>query len=75
MKLEVRKIDSSLGVVLPAEVLDALHVKEGAILVMVPSEDGKGFVLRASDAEFQKQMRAARSLLSRYGATLRELSK
>jgi putative addiction module antidote len=75
MELKLRKIGNSYGVILPAEVLNALHVKEGATLTLIPNERGEGFQLRAEDVEFEEQMRVARSLMFRYGATLRELSK
>jgi putative addiction module antidote len=75
MELKLRKIGNSYGVLLPAEVLKALNVREGATLTLIPNERGEGYQLRAEDAEFEAQMRVARSLMSRYGATLRELSK
>lgn len=75
MNLKVRKIGNSYGVILPAEVLAALHVREGSTLSLVPDERGAGFQLKAEDAEFEEQMRVARSLMTRYSATLRELSK
>jgi hypothetical protein len=54
-------------------VLSALDVGEGSTLT--PDERGEGYQLRAGDAEFETQMRLARSLMSRYRATLRELAK
>jgi putative addiction module antidote len=73
MELELRKIGNSYGVILPAEVLKALQLKEGVTLTLVPNE--KGFQLSAVDAEFQAQMDAARTLMVRYRQTLRELAK
>lgn len=73
MELKVRKIGNSYGVILPAEVLKALQVKEGGVLTLLPH--GNGFQLSAEDAEFDEQMATARSLITRYGATLRELAK
>lgn len=75
MELKLRKIGNSLGVILPAEVLKVLQVREGSSLTLIPNERGEGFQLVAEDAEFEAQMRAARSLLSRYSSTLRELAK
>ncbi|MCB9878136.1 MAG: AbrB/MazE/SpoVT family DNA-binding domain-containing protein [Planctomycetes bacterium] len=75
MQLKLRKIGNSVGVILPAEVLSALHVREGSTLTLIPDERGDGYQLKAEDAEFEAQMEAARSLMSRYGATLRELAK
>jgi putative addiction module antidote len=73
MELKLRKIGNSLGVILPAEVLDALQVKEGGKLTLLPND--KGFQLSAEDVEFEAQMQRARSLMSRYRQTLRELAK
>ena len=73
MELKLRKIGNSFGVILPAAVLEALQVREGSTLTLVPND--KGFQLTAEDAEFQAQMDAARSLMTRYRQTLRELAK
>lgn len=73
MELKLRKIGNSYGVILPGEVLKALHVREGGTLTLLPNE--KGFQLTAEDAEFDDQMAIARSLIARYRQTLRELAK
>lgn len=73
MELKLRKIGNSYGVILPVDVLEALQVKEGGKLTLLPND--KGFQLSAEDAEFDEQMRRARSLMSRYSQTLRELAK
>ena len=54
MELKLRKIGDSYGVILPADVLDALQVKEGGKLTLLPNE--KGFQLTAEDSEFAAQM-------------------
>ena len=69
----MRKIGNALGVILPAAVLEALQVGEGGTLTLVPND--KGFQLTVEDAEFHAQMDAARSLMTRYRRTLRELAK
>ncbi len=74
MELKLRKIGNSYGVILPAEVLGVLQVKEGGTLLLLP-QAGSGFQLTAENAEFEKQMRSARSLMARYRETLRELAK
>ncbi|HEX6812961.1 MAG TPA: AbrB/MazE/SpoVT family DNA-binding domain-containing protein [Planctomycetota bacterium] len=73
MELKLRRIGNSYGVILPAEVLKALQVKEGGTLTLLPNE--KGYQLSIEDAEFEEQMRVARSLMTRYSQTLRELAK
>ena len=73
MELKLRKIGNSYGVILPGDVLDSLQVREGGMLTLLPNE--KGFQLSVEDAEFAAQMQRARSLMTRYAKTLRELSK
>ena len=73
MELKLRKIGNSYGVILPAEVVKALQVKDGSKLTLLPNE--KGYQLSVEDAEFEEQMRVARSLMKRYSRTLRELAK
>ena len=73
MELKLRKIGNSYGVILPAEVLKALQVKEGGSLTLLPND--KGFQLTAEDVEFQQQLQESRSLMARYSQTLRELAK
>lgn len=75
MRIKLRRIGNSLGIILPSEVLRALQVKEGGTLALIPNATGKGFELTADDAEFAAQMEIARSLMQRYNDTLRELSK
>lgn len=57
MELNLRKIGNSYGVILPAEVLKALNVKDGSKLTLLPNE--KGYQLSVEDVEFEEQMRAA----------------
>ena len=73
MELKLRKIGNSYGVILPAEVVKALQVREGSRLTLLPNENG--YQLSVQDAEFEEQMRVARSLMKRYSRTLRELAK
>lgn len=75
MELKLRKIGNSYGVILPAEILKALQVKEGGTLTLIPDERGHSYRLTAEDPEFEEQMRIARSLMFRYASTLRELAK
>ena len=73
MRLKLRKIGNSLGVILPADVLKTLQVREGSNLSLLPNETG--YQLSADDAEFERQMDIARDLMKRYRSTLRELAK
>ncbi len=49
MELELRKIGNSLGVILPAEVLEALQIEAGDKLTLLPND--KGFQLTAEGGD------------------------
>ena len=73
MKLRVQKIGDACGVILPTEVLQALQLQEGDMLELTRNDCG--FQMSAGNGEFAAQMAVARTLLARYGATLRELAR
>ncbi len=73
VKLTVRKIGNSLGVILPQEALSLLNVEEGAQLNLTGSPDGAR--LTTTNPEFDRQMAIAQDLIRRYSDTLRELAK
>jgi len=75
MRIKLRKIGNSLGVILPADVLQTLQVGAGDSLSLLPNEVGTGYRLTADNAEFERQMDIARGLLQRYRSTLRELAR
>ena len=63
VKLTVRRVGNSLGVTLPAQAAQALHVKEGDRLYL--TEAPGGFRLTPYDPEFSKMMDLAGFLRSR----------
>ncbi len=71
--LKLRKIGSSLGVILPKDVLGPLHVKEGDTLYV--SQDKDGLTLSAYDPDFEAIMNAAEVCDHRYKNTLKQLAK
>ena len=73
VKLTVRKVGNSLGVTLPAQAAQTLHVKEGDELYLTESPDG--FRLTPYDPGFAEAMEAAESFMSRYRNALRDLAK
>ena len=73
LKLKLRKVGNSLGVVLPKEVLAHLNVDEGDTVTVTEAQDGVR--LSASNPEFAKTMAVFESLNRRYRNTLRELAK
>ena len=70
--LKVCAVGTSLGVVLPHDVLARLRVGEGDSLHVVETEDGIRLVRH--DPEFALQMDAARAIMRRRAA-LRALAK
>lgn len=71
--LKLRKIGSSLGVILPKEILSPLHVKEGDTLYL--SQDKDGLTLSPYDPEFEAILKAADECDHRYKNTLKQLAK
>ena len=71
--VKVRAIGNSLGVILPREALSRNRIAEGDTLHVVDTADGLRLVRH--DPEFARQMEAARSVMHRRRAVLRELAK
>ncbi|MFN0303736.1 MAG: AbrB/MazE/SpoVT family DNA-binding domain-containing protein [Burkholderiales bacterium] len=74
IKLKVRKFGSSLGVVLPKEVINRLQTKEGEPLFLVEGSDGT-YRLTAYDPAFEKKMAKAEDIMRRYRNTLNVMAK
>jgi putative addiction module antidote len=73
VKLKVRKVGNSLGLVLPQEALTLLGVEEGDELLLTESADGMR--LTAHDPDFARKMAIAEGICRRYRDTIRELAK
>ena len=71
--LKLRKIGSSVGVILPKELLERMHVDEGDQLFAVESLDG--FLLSPYDPEFQAEMESFERTRRKFRNALRELAK
>ena len=74
MELKVRTIGNSLGVVLPKEAVNRLHAGEGGRLFLVEAPGG-AYQLTPYDPAFEKKMKKAEDIISRYRNTLHALSK
>lgn len=74
VELKVRKIGNSLGVVLPKDVINRLHTKNGEPLFLVEAPDGS-YRLTSYDPAFEKKMAKAEDIISRYRNTLHILAK
>ena len=73
VQLTVRKFGNSLGVTLPAQAAQMLHVREGDKLFL--TEAPGGFRLTHYDPSFAETMKVAEGFLSRYKNALRELGR
>jgi putative addiction module antidote len=73
IKLKVTTVGSSIGVVLPKEILAKLRVAKGDTLFV--SETPDGIELRPYDDEFAEQMAIAEQVMREDRDVLRKLAK
>jgi len=71
--LKLTQIGNSVGVILPKEVLARLKVEKGDVIYLTDSADGMR--LTPHDPVFETQMKAAREVMRKRRAVLRELAK
>lgn len=74
VELKVRKVGNSLGVVLPKDVINRLHTKNGEPLFLIEAPDGS-YRLTSYDPAFEKKMAKAEDIVGRYRNTLHTLAK
>lgn len=74
VELKVRRIGNSLGVVLPKEAVGHLKVDEGDRLFLIEGPNGS-YQLTPYDPVFEKKMKKAEDIISRYRNTLHTLAK
>jgi len=74
VELKVRKFGNSLGVVLPKDVINRLHTKDGEPLFLIEAPDGS-YRLTSYDPAFEKKMAKAEAIVRRYRNTLHTLAK
>ena len=73
IELKLTAVGNSLGVVLPKEALARLKLAKGDTVYLTDSPDG--YRLTPYNPEFEAQMDAARKLMKKRRAALRELAK
>lgn len=71
--LKLTQIGNSVGVILPKEMLSKLKLEKGDEIFVTDSPDGMR--LTVHNPEFEAQMQAARDIMKRRRAVLRELAK
>lgn len=74
VQLKVRKFGNSLGVVLPKEVIHRLQTGDGERLFLIEAAEGD-YRLTPYDPAFEKKMKKAGEIMTRYRDTLHSLSK
>jgi len=74
MRLEIKKIGNSDGVILPRELMQRLDLKRGQTL-HVTELAGGGFQAVPYDPDFEKSMEIADQLMDQYRDTLLALAK
>jgi putative addiction module antidote len=77
LRLKLRKVGNSMGVVLPKEAIAKLDLHEGDSLCLTDAPDGGLRVTPMVEGkeDFAKQMEKAEGIIRRYRNTLRELAK
>ncbi|KAB1070381.1 AbrB/MazE/SpoVT family DNA-binding domain-containing protein [Methylobacterium planeticum] len=74
MKLEVKKIGNSTGLILPRELLGVLNLAQGDWLYVTENADGS-VRLSPYDPTFETGMRIAEKAMKTYRNALAELAK
>ena len=74
MKLEVKKIGNSTGLILPKELLARLRLDQGDWVYVTELPDG-GVRLTPTDPTFEKGMEIAERAMKTYRNALAELAK
>ena len=73
MKLEIKKIGNSTGLILPKELLARIGLQQGDEVVV--TETKEGFAVSRGDATFEKGIEIARKAMKTYRNALGELAK
>lgn len=71
--LKLTQIGNSVGVILPKEVLARLKLEKGDTVFITETPDG--YAITPHDPAFETQMAAARDIMKKRRAVLRELAK
>ncbi len=74
MKVEIKKIGNSDGLILPRELMQRLDLKRGQVLHITELAGG-GLQLLPYDPDFEKTMEIADEVMDEYRDTLATLAK
>lgn len=73
MELKLTNIGNSVGMILPKEARDKMKVGNGDSVYL--TETPEGYKISPYDPDFDREMEAARKLMKKRRAALRELGK
>ncbi len=73
LKLKLTQIGNSVGLILPKEVLSRLKLEKGESVYVIDTPEGVR--ITPHDPGFETQMEAARIIMKKRRAVLRELAK
>jgi putative addiction module antidote len=73
MKLKLRPVGTSTGVLLPKEMLGHLKVKKDDFLFA--TETPEGYLITPYDPEVERQLNKGREFMAKYRDTFRALAK
>lgn len=75
MKLELKKIGNSTGLILPKELLARLGLEQGDAVIVTETPTGLAITKQTSDETFEKGIEIARKAMKTYRKALSELAK
>ena len=73
LKLKLRKVGTSTGVLLPKEALQRMKVKEGDTLFAIEAPDG--YLVTPFDPEVDEQVKEGLEFMAKYRDAFRALAK
>jgi len=73
MKLKLRPVGTSTGIIVPKEMLTRMRVKKADTLFAV--ETPEGYLLTPYDPEVEKQLKLGREFMAEYRDSFRALAK
>lgn len=71
--MKLRKVGGSLGIIIPKDEIERMHLKEGDELFGLPEDDG--LRLQARDPAFERKLKAFENTRRQFRNALRELAK
>jgi putative addiction module antidote len=75
MKLELKRIGNSTGLILPKELLARLGLEQGDAVIVTETPTGLAISKETADERFEKGMEIARKAMKTYRRALTQLAK